>query len=321
MLSLHKLYRRLFACESWVQEIGYKYPVMIKPNVLSFGLCIWAIQSVSGVTLFEDVFDYPIGQDLPPLYFMVGSGDRAVVERGFQSKVYDLEGGSVAFPGPSLEMETEMNYGVPINNQQVDQTATFYVGMFLRLDTPGSFGNGITGIAIFNESDPSKDGLILGAISSGAGDDRQELAVIGVGARPSDQLNSPNLATAGGLVLEPEKTYLLAARFDADLNGREGALRGYAKLYGPDDPIPSVEPTEWDLTIVRDKQWPLTEREKVLNRIQLFRGNSASRIGIDDLRVVASFEEIVDPARIPEVSTFGFVSFLGMLLLRRGQRK
>lgn len=293
---------------------------MMKRIAYSLGFGIWAVQTLSAVTLFEDTFNYPVGQDLPPVYFMVGNGERAVVERGFQSPVYDPEGGSVGFPGPSLEMETEMDFGVPINNQQVEQTATFYVGMFLMLETPGGFGNGITGISIFNESDPSKDGLVLGAISSGAGDDRKELAVIGAGARPTDLVTSPNLATKPDVVLEPEKVYFLAARFDTDLNGREGALRGYAKLYGPDDPIPTVEPTEWDLTIVRDKQWPLTEREKVLDRIQLFRGNTASRIGIDDVRVVAEFEDIVDPTRIPEASSAGMVSMLGLLCLRRRRR-
>lgn len=289
----------------------------MKYSCTILSLFVSTFQSVVAVTLFEDTFDYPVGQDLPPLYFMVGSGDRAVVDRGFSFPAYDLAGGSVSFPGPSLEMETEMDFGVPVNNQQVDQTATFYVGMFLRMETSGGFGNGITGVTIFNESDPSKDGLILGAISSGAGDERKELAVIGVGARPTDLVNSPNLATNPEVILEPEKTYFLAGRFDSDLSGREGALRGYAKLYGPEDGIPTTEPEEWDLTIVRDKQWPLTEREKVLNRIQLFRGNTATRIGIDDVRVVSAFKDIVDPARIPEASTVGFVSLLGILCLRR----
>lgn len=288
-----------------------KYPF------ITLSLLVIALQPSRAVTLFADNFDYPVGEDLPPLYFMVGTGERAVVARGFSFPDYDLVGGSVSFPGPSLEMETEMDFGVPVNNEQFDQTATFYVGMFIRMETQGGFGNGITGLTIFNESDPSKDGLIIGAISSGAGDDRKELAVIGVGARPTDLANSPNLATNPEVILEPEKTYFLAGRFDTDLSGREGALRGYAKLYGPDDGIPTTEPEEWDLTIVRDKQWPLTEREKILDRIQLFRGNTATRIGIDEVRVVSTFEDIIDPTRIPEASTVGWVSLLGILCLRR----
>ena len=247
-----------------------------------------AAMQAQPIIIFEDNFDYPIGRPLPAIYFSVRDSGEALVTRGLTFPGYEMVGGSVTFDSPSLEMETEMDWGIPITKAENGFTR-FYVGLFVELETPGGFGSGMTGVSIFNEADPGKEGFITGVLSSGTGTTRMERFAIGVGARPTDAAASESFASVGDLVAEEKKTYFLLARFEADFNNLVGGLRGALRVYEPGDPLPRAIPETWGVTIVRDKGWPLTERNKVLNRVELFRGNTASRVALAELRIVGTF--------------------------------
>ncbi len=275
-----------------------------------------------GLTLLEEVFDYPVGGSLPPVYFSSVPGLRGTITPGLTHQFAQLRDASLELTAPGTELERKLSYGIPVNNRDQEQTATIYISTFIQINSIGGFGDGISGVAVFNEADPQKQGFLLGTISTEVDGIRRESPVIGVGADPTGGSNSNDLAFDPNLNFEEGKAYFLIGRFDADLSGREGALRGYLKFYDSETPLPRVEPEEWDLTILRDKQWPLTERNKILDRVQLFRGNTATRTTLDEVRIVTSFSEVIDPVRIPEAkSTSLLLLFLTGMLGRSRRRR